>query len=167
MGERWHAANARLLHGGLHDRRAARAWLSSRSSTVCVRSHRGWPRRGSRVRIGLGKNCGWTARSIQCERRRIWHISNRWMSFILPVWQRTQNTTTATRIDSPPFPLSSMLASSPAQRGCVRLHKYCQPTLSCRGRGVASACAHYAHAFGLCGGAPPRHWQYKYHPPSG
>ena len=138
MRERWHAASAWLLQDGPDDfRRHGFAGAGQGG--------------GSRVRIGLSKICGWAARNIPCEKRRIWHISNRWMSVILPMWQRTQNTTTATRIDSPPSPLSSKLASSPAQRGCVRLHKYCQSTLSCRGEGGVLACVHYAHAFGLCG----------------
>ena len=103
------------------------------------------------IRIDLSKNCGWAARNTPCEKRRTWHFSNRWMSFILPVWHRTQNATTATRIDSPPSPRAQCWRLPLRRGGCVRLHKYCQSTLSCRGEGGALAGVHYAHAFGLCG----------------
>ena len=120
-GECWHAASARLLQDGLHDRRAASAWLFE---TVFNGLH-AFTEAGRDVghayelawaRIAAGRREAFHARKDAPG--TFHHFSNRWMSFILPVWHRTQNATTATRIDSPPSPRAQCWRLS-LRRGAV------------------------------------------------
>ena len=100
-----------------------------------VPNYRERPRNKSRMGAGLSKSCNWAARDMLCERNRLWPFSNRWMSFILPVRHRTQNTTRSTCDNSPPPPGAQCWYLPLRRRACFRMHKYCQSTLSCRGRG--------------------------------
>lgn len=113
--------------------------FNAQNATSCadgaVLNYREWSRNKSRMGAGLSEDCNWAARNMPCEQNRLWPFSNRWMSLILPVRHRTQNTTRSTRNNSPPPPGAQCWHLPLRRRARFRMHKYCQSTLSCRGRG--------------------------------